>query len=87
MTFIAPLRPSAGKDKERRQLDKQASRLAPGVVTLEKCLGLSIEGMGSAYISSRPVTLATLLRTFPEMGRVAKNYDRKVRTDAFTGVP
>lgn len=35
------------KEKERRQLDKQASRLEPEVLTLETLLGFSVEGVGS----------------------------------------
>jgi hypothetical protein len=39
----------AVKEKEQRQLDKQAARLVPEVLTLEALMGLSVEGAGSAW--------------------------------------
>jgi len=43
------LKTSVVKEKERRQLEKQASRLEPEVLTLETLLGFSVEGAGSEW--------------------------------------
>jgi len=42
---------SLAKEKEKRQLDKQASQLSRDVADLERMLGVTIRGAGSQYYS------------------------------------